>query len=78
MDVWIVFWDCGEIFGIYPSEELMRTALRKEIEEIMNYDEAEEDYGYTKEELLKETEGEVPFNVEDWFYVQKHYITYSL
>lgn len=33
----------------------------------MNYDEAEEDYGYTKEELLKETEGEVPFNVEDWF-----------
>lgn len=78
MDVWIVFWDSGEVFGIYPSEELMRAALRKEIEEIMNYDEAEEDYGYAKEELLKETEGEVPFNVEDWFYVQQHYMTYNL
>ena len=44
MDVWIVFWDSGEVFGIYPSEELMSADLRTEIEDIMNYDEAEEDY----------------------------------
>lgn len=78
MDVWVIFWYDGEIFGIYSSEELMRAALRKEIEKIMNYDEAEEDYGYTKEELLKDIEGEAPFNVGDLFYVQKHYMTYDL
>lgn len=78
MDVWIIFWYDDEIFGIYSSEELMRAALRKEIEKIMNYDEAEEDYGYTKEELLKDTEREVPFIVGDLFYVQKHYMTYDL
>ena len=78
MDVWIIFWNNDEIFGIYSSEELMRAALRKEIEETMNYDEAEEDYGYTKEELLEDTEREVPFIVGDLFYVQKYYMTLPL